>query len=84
MKIILYGSLSRNLGKELEVEVKEGTTLRELLEDLSKKEPEIRPDNPNILIFINDAESSLLGGLSYKLKNTDKVSILPIAHGGKY
>ncbi len=82
MQIILYGSLSRRLGKVLEINVDGQKSIKDILEDLSKKEPELKPDNPNILIFINDAEASLLGGLNYKPNNSDKIAVLPVAHGG--
>ncbi len=82
MQIILYGSLSRKLGKMLEMDVDGQKTIKDILQELSEKEPELKPDNPNILVFINDAEASLLGGLSYKPKNEDKIAVLPVAHGG--
>ncbi|MEM3853771.1 MAG: MoaD/ThiS family protein, partial [Conexivisphaerales archaeon] len=59
-----------------------GSTLNDLLEFIHQKNPEIRPDNPNLIIFINDAESHLFGGLKAKLNDNDTVSILPAAHGG--
>jgi len=83
MKLILYGSLSRKLGKELNIEVNGEKNLKEILEELSTKEPDLKPENPNILVFVNDAEASLIGGLAYRPKNEDKVLILPVAHGGK-
>ncbi|MDP8022938.1 MAG: MoaD/ThiS family protein [Nitrososphaeria archaeon] len=82
MQIILYGSLSRKLGKVLEIDADGQKTIRDILQELSTKEPELKPDNPNILVFINDAEASLLGGLSYRPKNEDKIAVLPVAHGG--
>jgi len=84
MKLVLYGSLSSKLGKELNIEVNGEKSLKEILEELSAKEPNLKPDNPNILVFVNDVEVSLIGGLSYKPKNEDKVLVLPVAHGGQY
>ena len=82
MQLILYGSLSRNLGKTLEINVNEKKSITKILEELSSKEPDLKPDSPNILVFINDIEASLLGGLNYKPKNEDRVAIIPVAHGG--
>mgnify|MGYP001626167049 FL=1 len=82
MQIILYGSLSRKLGKVLEIDADGQKTIKDILQELSTKEPELKPDNPNILVFINDAEASLLGGLSYRPKDEDKIAVLPVAHGG--
>jgi len=40
---------------------------------------EIRPD---VLIFINDIEAELLGGMKAELKDGDEVTFLPSVHGG--
>jgi len=42
-------------------------------------EGDIRPD---ILVFINNVDASLLGGTDAKLKNGDEVTFLPSVHGG--
>ncbi|MGC8568718.1 MAG: MoaD/ThiS family protein [Nitrososphaeria archaeon] len=83
MKIKLYGSLSRKLGKELDYSVDGSKTLENILDDLSKTEPDLKPGNPNVLIFVNDVELSLIGGLKYRPKDSDEIKILPVAHGGK-
>ncbi|MGQ9760045.1 MAG: MoaD family protein [Candidatus Methanomethylicaceae archaeon] len=69
----------------------EGDSLKDLLEHLRKVEPpqlksrlfeeggHIRPD---ILVFINFTEASVLGGLNAKIKDGDEVTILPSVHGG--
>ncbi|MDG6932986.1 MAG: MoaD/ThiS family protein [Nitrososphaerota archaeon] len=82
MKVKFYGSLSKGIGGEITVDMPAGSTLSDLLKQLHQKNPEISPDNPDLIIFINDAESHLSGGLKAKLNESDAVSILPAAHGG--
>lgn len=83
IRVKVYGSLSRGVGKELEVDGEAGRTLAELLSELGSKNREISPDNPDIIIFVNGVEAHLLGGLKYRLKDGDEVAILPAAHGGE-
>ncbi len=67
-----------------------GKSLASLLTALRKEEQtpliarlftatEVRPD---VLIFINDTEAGLLGGLKAELKDGDEVTFLPSVHGG--
>ncbi|MDD1775756.1 MAG: MoaD/ThiS family protein [Candidatus Methanomethylicus sp.] len=37
---------------------------------------------PDVLVFINDVESSLLGGTKAALKDGDEITFLPSVHGG--
>ncbi|HPC28002.1 MAG TPA: MoaD family protein [Candidatus Methanomethylicus sp.] len=69
----------------------EGASLSDLIEMLRQKEDgplksrfftssgEVRPD---LLIFINGVDHSLLGGRSAELKDEDEVTFLPSVHGG--
>jgi len=69
----------------------EGASLSDLIEMLRQKEDgplksrfftssgEVRPD---LLIFINGVDHSLLGGRSAELKDDDEVTFLPSVHGG--
>lgn len=68
----------------------EGKSLASLLRALHRTEQaplkarlffntEVRPD---VLIFINDIEADLLGGLKAELKDGDEVMFLPSVHGG--
>jgi len=50
----------------------EEKSLKEYLKSFTTKEPDLKPENPNILVFVNDAEASLIGGLAYRPKNEDK------------
>ena len=67
-----------------------GTTLNDLVAELGHSEGAplkqrlfmdggIRPD---VIIFINEVESSLVGGVEAKLKDGDEVIFLPSVHGG--
>jgi molybdopterin converting factor small subunit len=68
-----------------------GESLEDLLKHLRKVEDsslkgrffddggEIRPD---ILVFINNVDASLLGGMGAALKDGDEVTFLPSVHGG--
>ncbi len=82
MKVKFYGSLVTGIGNEITLDMPVGSTLMDLLKMLYQKNSEISPDNPNLIIFINDAESHLYGGLKARLNDNDTVSILPAAHGG--
>jgi len=68
----------------------EGKSLASLLNKLRRAEQAplkarlfsnagVRPD---VLIFINDTEADLLGGLRAELKDGDEVTFLPSVHGG--
>ena len=82
VKVKFYGSLATGIGSEININMPAGSTLMDLLRLLSQKNSEINPENPNLIIFINDAESHLYGGLKAKLNDNDVISILPAAHGG--
>jgi molybdopterin synthase sulfur carrier subunit len=67
-----------------------GKTLADLMARLKRSESDtlksrlfangvIRPD---VITFINDVESSLIGGMGAKLKEGDEVTFLPSVHGG--
>jgi len=82
VKVKLYGSLIQGIGNEIDINMPSSSTLMDLLNFLSKNNSEINPENPNLIIFINDAEAHLYGGLKAKLNDSDVISILPAAHGG--
>ncbi|MDD1764432.1 MAG: MoaD/ThiS family protein [Candidatus Methanomethyliaceae archaeon] len=82
----------KGLAQEPERTVKlQGESLGDLLKYLRKAEDgslrarffndggEIRPD---ILVFINNVDASLLGGMGAVLKDGDEVTFLPSVHGG--
>ena len=67
-----------------------GSTLGELMADLFRAENEQLKSRlfgdgrarPDVLMFINGVEVSLLGGTHAKLKDGDEVTFLPSVHGG--
>jgi MoaD family protein len=68
-----------------------GSTLGELVEFLRGAEPgpirsrmfdEGNRMRPDIVVFINDSDSTLTGGLASPLKDGDEVVFLPSVHGG--
>ena len=63
---------------------KNNLTVQELLDYLILKKPTNTPelDTENILIAINGADSSAVGGKSAKLNSGDEVTIIPVIHGG--
>jgi len=67
-----------------------GNSLASLMDALFKAEGEplkgrlfsngrIRPD---VIVFVNDIESSILGGMKAELKDGDTITFLPSVHGG--
>ncbi|MBC7126976.1 MAG: MoaD/ThiS family protein [Candidatus Methanosuratincola petrocarbonis] len=68
-----------------------GSTLAELVDFLRRAEPDpIRSRmfdegskmRADIIVFINDSDSMLTGGLASPLKEGDEVVFLPSVHGG--
>ena len=68
----------------------DGGTLRDLLGKLLRAENEQLKSRlfgkgearPDVLMFINGVEATLLGGSQAKLKDGDEVTLLPSVHGG--
>ena len=63
---------------------KEELSVQQLLDYLLQKKPEKTPelDTANILVAINGTDSSVMGGKSAVLHSGDKVTIIPVIHGG--
>lgn len=89
---VKYLAVLKGLAKKPERIVRlHGESLGDLLKHLRKVEDsslkarffndggEIKPD---ILIFINNVDASLLGGIGAGLKEGDEVTFLPSVHGG--
>ncbi len=59
-------------------------TINQLLGELQKAKSKETPDfdTNNILIAVNEIDSSALDGLNTKLQSDDIVSIIPVIHGG--
>lgn len=63
---------------------KEDLTVQQLLDYLLLKKPQDTPelDTDNILVAINGADSSAVGGKSAVLNSGDMITIIPVIHGG--
>ncbi len=73
----------------IDIEVKCGSTLRELLGQLAQQNPRLRrrlvEDNglwPGVYAAVNDVDIRLLNGLETRLKDGDVVLFLSYIHGG--
>ncbi|MEM4577109.1 MAG: ubiquitin-like small modifier protein 1 [Candidatus Nezhaarchaeales archaeon] len=75
---------------EVEVEIKEGMTIMDLIKKLSERLPQKFRDfvfegheiSKNIIILVNGKGISELYGLETKLKSGDEVALLPPVSGG--
>lgn len=84
---VLQGKAS---GKKREVEVDEAINVLTLIRELAKSHEEgtdiLLDDIPslksNVLILVNEREISVLDGFETRLYNGDKVTIVPVSHGG--
>ena len=45
-------------------------------------DPELNDPRPNVLIILNKTEIGALDGLDTKVRNNDKLIIVPVVHGG--
>lgn len=78
------------LGKELNVELKEGSTVRDLLDFLITTQPRLKPavfdESGNVREYVilmkNRKNIDSLNGLDEKLREGDEVAILPPVAGG--
>ncbi len=63
---------------------RDGITIAELLEYLVSIKPQDAPelDTANILVAINGADSSAVGGRAAVLHGGDTITIIPVIHGG--
>ena len=76
---------------ELAIDCAEGAPVRELISKIAREFPELKQslidsqlEDPraNVLILVNGKEISALDGLETKLKDGDKVVLVPVVHGG--
>lgn len=90
VKVKFAGVLVLFAGSETaEVNVKCGSTLRDLLKQLTQENPRLRrrlteDDDlwPGVYVAINDVDIRLLNGLETRLNNGDVVLFLSYIHGG--
>ncbi|AIF68640.1 hypothetical protein PAP_00990 [Palaeococcus pacificus DY20341] len=71
VKIKLYGDLALNHSPEFELEVREGSDVKELLRELK-----ISVEEHHILVNERKVDES------YKLKDGDVLKLLPVVYGG--
>jgi len=92
VKVSFYATLRQIVGgKTVEVEIAEGSTLRQLLQDLVARFPKLRAElfdeNENLYghvhVFVNGRDVSFLADkLDTQLKSEDVVSVFPPVGGG--
>lgn len=79
VRVLFYAQLSDLLGmRQLDVDVPDGATVRDLLGQIYAQQPTLRPHDKSVLIgagveFVDR---------NYKLKPGDEVSIMPPVQGG--
>ena len=86
------GAMRQISGKnQLIINIQDGNTLRELIEQLAKNMPELPKifggqkfgnSNSNSLVLVNGTEISVLKGLDTKLMSGDEIVFIPVVHGG--
>lgn len=45
-------------------------------------DPELNDPRPNVLVLLNKKEIGVLDGLRTKVRNGDKLVLIPVSHGG--
>lgn len=91
--VALFASLREIVGKkEIEIEVRENTNVREILELLGKRyaqevlkrvlDEEQKGLSRNYMILIDGRNIQLLDGLDTKLRGDERITILPPIGGG--
>lgn len=80
----LLGGAKKSFQTDLIYVRRESMTVQELLDHLLSEKPRDAPDldTENILVAINGADSSALGGRSAIVRAGDTVTIIPVIHGG--
>jgi MoaD family protein len=79
VRVQFYAQLRDLFGiRELDIDVAEGSTIRDLLEQVYAQQPKLRPHDKSILIgagveFVDR---------NYKLSPGDEISIMPPVQGG--
>lgn len=79
VKVKFFALYKELVGKEeLNVEIKEGSTVKEVLFMLFSKYPELKKQKENIILTLN-RDYALLGA---KLKPKDELALIPPVSGG--
>ncbi len=85
-----FANFREILGRNLSVDLKEGSTVADLLESLSRSHQQLRPAifdesgqvREYVIIMKNRKDVSALQGLKTALEEGDEVAILPPVAGG--
>ncbi len=88
--IELLGQLRSIIGRDrIELKITPQTELREVLRIAREKFPGLRDaidevgrPLPTYLVFVNGVDSELIGGLNSRVGPGDKITLVPISHGG--
>lgn len=79
-----FGGAKKSFSKDIIQIEDDNLTINQLLAHLVKLKPEENPelDLNNLLIAVNEIDSSALDGMNTKLQPDDVISIIPVIHGG--
>lgn len=85
-----FASFRDILGKELSVELKDGSTVKDLLDDLISTRQRLKPAvfdesgkvREYVILMKNRKNIESLGGLDTELAEGDEVAVLPPVAGG--
>ena len=93
VQIKVMGSLREVMGNPFQISLPDDSTIQDLLDSLSndfdhqikeKFNQSLSELYPSLFILLNDADISLFEDEHTKLSNNDKITILPIIHGGNH
>jgi molybdopterin converting factor small subunit len=81
------GWLKLDLGEQKLIEAKDHATLLEVLttilsDDLLNRIVRNGKLSNQAIILINGADANIFGGLNYRLKEGDELTLIPVVHGG--
>ena len=92
LRLVFLGSLQYDFKQmDLIESFKEGSTVKSVVKELiGRKQFEGLKNlfthsldgTRALIVFVNDQDISVLGGMSTPLKNEDKVTFIPVIHGG--
>jgi molybdopterin converting factor small subunit len=92
VQIRVMGSLKEIMGNPFQISLPYNSTIQDLLDSLSndfdqqikeKFNQSLSEIYPSLFILLNDTDISLFEDEHTKLSNNDKITILPIVHGGR-
>ena len=92
IQLIFLGSLQYDIGQmEISLDLEEGSTVKSVVKTLLENQKfktlknfftDSFESNRSILIFINDQDITVLDGMSSLLQEEDKLTFIPVIHGG--